>query len=239
MYLWNGDKHLGVVRITSLLNSVFDLKINHKKVYRLMQALEIYGMGYHKRTRRYDSSKGPEGKRVKNHLNRRFECDRELQKMVSDVTEFKVPKTSEKVYLEPIMDLYNNEILTYVITAGSPNLEFALSPLNELISKLPEATYKRFLHTDQGWQYRHRFWQQKCRKAHVTPSMSRRATCLDNACMESFFDKLKVELGDLKQYNSANELIRAIKNWISYYNKHRIQIKLGGKSPIEYRQFAA
>lgn len=144
MYLWNGDNHLGVTRITSLLKSVFNLKTNHKKVYRLMKVLEIYNMGYHKRTRKYDSPKGPDGKRCKNHLNRRFECDRKLQKMVSDVTELKVPKTLEKVYLEPIMDLYNNEILTYAITAGSPNLEFALKPLNDLFSKLRDVTYKRF-----------------------------------------------------------------------------------------------
>ena len=71
--------------------------------------------------------------------------------------------------------------LTYSVTAGSLYLGFALEPLNELLAKLPEASYKRFLHTDQGWQYRHKAWQRKYRKAHLTPSMSRRATCLDNA----------------------------------------------------------
>lgn len=143
MYLWNSDNHLGITRITSLLKSVFNLAVNHKKVANLMHVLGIYGVGYHKQTRKYDSSKGTEGTRVKNHLNRRFECDRALQKMVSDVTEFKVPGTLEVVYLETIMDLYNNEILTYAITAGSPNLEFALKPLNELMMSLPEASYKR------------------------------------------------------------------------------------------------
>ena len=239
MYLWKGDNHLGITRITSLLDSVFDLTVNHKRVANLMHILGISGIGYHKQTRKYDSSKGPEGTRIKNRLNRRFKCDRALQKMVSDVTEFKIPGTLEVVYLEPIMDLYNNEILTYAITAGNPNLGFALKPLDDLIDSLPEASYKRFLHTDQGWQYRHRSWQKKCRKAHITPSMSRRATCLDNACMESFFNKLKVEIGDLKQYHSASELIFAIKSWITYYNNNRIQMKLGGQSPIKYRQQAA
>ncbi|ORN24359.1 Integrase core domain protein [Lentilactobacillus parabuchneri] len=239
MYIWNNDHHMGIIRITQVIRTEFDLKVNHKRVDRLMKQLNIYGEGYHKKTRKYDSSKGPEGKRVKNKLHRRFQTDRPYQKMVSDVTEFKIPATQEKVYLEPIMDLYNNEILTYAITADSPNLEFALRPLDSLITSIPNQPYKQFLHTDQGWQYRHQAWQKKLKKAKLTPSMSRRATCLDNACMESFFDKLKVEVDDLLNYSSAEELITAVRNWITYYNTHRIQMKLGGTSPIKYRLRAA
>lgn len=109
------------------------------------------------------------------------------------------------------MDLYNNEILTYSITSGCPKLDFVLKPLDELLSNLPKAN------TGQGWKYRHKLWQ-KCRQAHVTPSMSRRATCLDNACIEKIFNKMKVEIGNLKQYHSPESLIQAIKTWIKYYN---------------------
>lgn len=87
-------------------------------------------------------------------MRRRFQTDQPYQKIVSDVAEFKIPATQEKVYLEPIIDLYNNEILTYAITADSPNLEFALQPLNSLMTSIPNQPYKQFLHTDQGWQYR-------------------------------------------------------------------------------------
>lgn len=69
--------------------------------------------------------------------------------------------------------------------------------------------------------------------------MSHRARCLDNACIESFFNKLKVEIRNLKQFGSTEELISAIKTWIEYYNTKRIQMKLGGLSPIEYQQQAA
>lgn len=239
MYIWNQDHHLGVLRLTERIKRDFDLTVNHKHVYRLMRELGIHGEGYRKKVRKYDSSKGPEGKRVKNRLNRRFKTDRRFQKMVSDITEFKIPSTQEKVYLEPIMDLYNNEILTYAITSEGPTLSFALKPLNDLTKRLPNESYKRFLHTDQGWQYRHHIWQHTLKKAHITPSMSRRATCLDNACIESFFNKLKVELGNLKNYNSSKELTRAINEWIKYYNNSRIQMKLGGLAPIEYRHQAA
>lgn len=93
-----------------------------------MHEMGLYGVDYRKQTRKYDSSKGPEGKRVKNKLHRRFVTDRPFQKLVSDVTEFKVPATGEKLYLEPIMDLYNKEILSDAISS-KPNLQFALNPL--------------------------------------------------------------------------------------------------------------
>ncbi|UOX37617.1 IS3 family transposase [Weissella cibaria] len=76
-------------------------------------------------------------------------------------------------------------------------------------------------------------------RAHIIHSMSHRATALDNAVMESFFNKLKVEIGPLNNYSSAKELIDAINNWILYYNNTRIQAKLNGHSPVEYRQMAA
>ncbi|MDI6666114.1 IS3 family transposase [Leuconostoc falkenbergense] len=69
--------------------------------------------------------------------------------------------------------------------------------------------------------------------------MSRRATCLDNAAIESFFGKLKIEIGVLKQYSSAKELKAVIESWIMYYNNERIQAKLNGYSPVAYRQLAA
>lgn len=118
----------------------------------------LQGSGYRKQTRKYDSSKGPEGKRVKNKIHRKFKTDRILQKLVSGVSEFKIPATGEEIYIEPIMDLYNREILAYSISSR-PNLTFILQPLEQLLNKLPELPYRTTIHTDQGWQYRHRAWR--------------------------------------------------------------------------------
>lgn len=233
------NPHYGVRRVYLTLRNMDSYKkVNHKKVQRLMHEMHLEGAGYRRVSRRYDSSKGPEGKRVKNRLHRKFKTDRPNQKLVSDVTEFKVPGTGEKVYLEPIMDLYNNEIIAYALDTR-PNLAFALRPLKQLFKKLPKLSYRTTIHTDQGWQYRHRTWRKLLKKHHVFQSMSRRATCLDNAAMESFFNKLKVEIGPLKNFSSAQELMKQVKNWLIYYNNQRIQTKLGGKSPKEFRQFTA
>ncbi|MGL5746769.1 MAG: IS3 family transposase, partial [Weissella cibaria] len=237
--IWEADNHYGVRRVYLELRKQPEFaKVNHKKVQRFMHEMGLKGVGYNKQSRKYDSSKGPEGKRVKNKIHRRFKTDRPLQKLSSDVTEFKVPATGEKVYLEPILDMYNNEILTHSISTR-PNLEFTLQPLNQLVERMPELSYRTTIHTGQGWQYRHRSWRKTLKKNRIIQSMSRRATALDNAVMESFFNKLKVEIGPLNNYSSAKELIDAIDNWILYYNNTRIQAKLNGHSPVEYRQMAA
>ncbi|GAO99505.1 IS3 family transposase [Fructobacillus ficulneus] len=213
-------------------------QINHKKVQRLMHEMNIQGSGYRKKRAKYNSYPGPNGRTTKNRFRRRFQTDRRLQKLTSDVTEFKVPATGEKLYLEPILDLYNKEIITYSLST-KPDLAFALKPVQELVAKLSKRHYQIYLHTDQGWQYRHRSWQKLLQKNGIKPSMSRKATALDNAPMESFFNKLKTELGELSQFNRVNELREAIQKWIHYYNTERIQIKLKGQSPIEYRQLAS
>lgn len=127
--VWSKDHHYGVRRIYLALRKLDEFKtINHKKVQCIMHEIGLQGTGYRKQTRKYDSSKGPEGKRVKNRFHRKFKTNRPMQKLISDVTEFKIPKTGERVYLEPIMDLFNNEILTYSISTR-PNLEFTQAPL--------------------------------------------------------------------------------------------------------------
>ncbi|MFL2053091.1 IS3 family transposase [Leuconostoc mesenteroides] len=237
--IWEADNHYGVRRVYLELRKQPEFaELNHKKVQRLMHEMGLKGVGYNKQSRKYDSSKGPEGKRVKNKIHRRFKTDRPLQKLSSDVTEFKIPSTGEKVYLEPILDMYNNEILAHSISTR-PTLAFTLQPLNQLVEQLPKLTYRTTIHTDQGWQYRHRACRKTLKQNRIIQSMSRRATALDNAVMESFFNKLKVEIGPLDNYSSAKELIDAINNWILYYNNTRIQAKLNGHSPVEHRQMAA
>ena len=237
--IWSRDHHYGVRRVYLALRKLEDFKtVNHKKVQRIMRELGLQGIGYRKHTRKYDSSKGPEGKRVKNRLHRKFKTDRPMQKLVSDVTEFKIPKTGERIYLEPIMDLYNNEILTYSISTR-PDLAFTQAPLNELVTTLPKLSYRTTIHTDQGWQYRHRSWRKTLKEHNIFQSMSRKATALDNAVIESFFNKLKVEVGSLKQFENAEQLMNTIKTWLDYYNNERIQTKLKGASPVEYRQLAS
>jgi transposase InsO family protein len=143
---------------------------------------------------------------------------------------------SERIYLEPIMDLFSGEILAFNISAH-PTLEFALKPLKEALDGLPELPYRTTVHTDQGFQYQHKQWQKTLKTHHTFQSMSRKATCLDNAAMESFFHLMKAEMMD-EHFENPESLAQAMTEWIDFYNNRRIRTKLKGKSPVQYRELA-
>lgn len=233
------DEHhgnYGTRRVVALVRKYYQIRRqpapNHKRIQRIMHKLGIKCEKYSKLQRRYDSSKGPKGRVAKNHLNRRNKADRSFQKMVCDVTELKA-KNGDKVYLEVIKDLYSNRILEWEISRH-PTLAFSLEPLRRLVDRLPETNYQLTLHTDQGWQYVHRQWRRVLRKGNIRQSMSRRATCLDNAACETVFNKLKAEIGPSKAFEDGTSLEQAVDEWIHYYNNDRIQGKLGYLSPRDF-----
>jgi putative transposase len=107
--------------------------------------------------------------------------------------------------------------------------------LHETLEALPKLPYRTTVHSDQGFQYQHWHWGKELKEHHVFQSMSRKATCLDNAAMESFFHILKCETVYLYDYQSFDEVAQAAADWIYYYNNYRIKQKLDGKSPVQYR----
>ena len=123
--------------------------INHKTVRKLMKSLGLKGK--QRKNDKYHSYRGTVGKVADNLLKRNFHADKPFEKIATDVTQFKV--CDEKVYLSPVLDLYNNEIVSYSISR-SPNLEQIRQMLYGLFEKLPADATPVF-HSDQGWQYQH------------------------------------------------------------------------------------
>ncbi len=207
--------------------------INHKKVQRIMNEMGLRCVKFTRKSR-YKSYKGKVGKVAKNRLNRRFNTSIRLQKLVTDVTEFKCTE-DQKLYLSPIMDLYNGEIISYGIS-NSPTLDFVIAPLNQALKIIKnEAEYRTTIHSDQGWHYQHNKWMKTLKKNKIFQSMSRKATCADNAAMENFFGVLKQEMYYGEKIVSYEELKRKIEDYIDYYNNERIKLKLAGLSPVQYR----
>jgi transposase InsO family protein len=201
--------------------------VNHKTVQRLMRLLQIKSVV---RPKKYKSYKGQFGHVAPNVLNRQFNASSPNQKWVTDVTEFNV--AGEKLYLSPVMDLYNREIIAYEVAKKSTQLVDQM--LHKAVGKL-KPTDKPLLHSDQGWQYQMQFYQRKLNHHGLLQSMSRKGNCLDNAAMESFFATLKTEFYHLNTFRSANDLQRGIDEYIHYYNHDRISLKLKGLSPVKYR----
>jgi putative transposase len=207
--------------------------INHKKVQRIMGELGLKCVKFTRKSR-YNSYKGKVGKVARNLLNRRFHTSVRLQKLVTDVTEFKCTG-DEKLYLSPILDLYNSEIISFGIS-NRPTLDFVLEPLNQAVKIIEsEATYRATIHSDQGWHYQHHIWIKTLKQYKIFQSMSRKATCADNASMENFFGILKQEMYYGEKLVSYDELKQKIEEYINYYNNKRIKQKLTGLSPVQYR----
>lgn len=183
------------------------------------------------RARKYSSYKGSLGRVAPNRLQRDFNASSPNQKWVTDVTEFNV--SNQKVYLSPIIDLYNKEVVAYSV-GTSPNMRLVHAMLNEAYSRLKPSD-SVIIHSDQGWQYQQKSYQQTLKAYGAVQSMSRKANCLDNACAEGFFSHLKSELFHQNHYRTPEDLIADIHSYIAWYNTERIQLKLKGLSPVDYR----
>ena len=202
--------------------------INHKTVQRLMKQLGLKCMV---RIKKYRSYRGQVGRVAPNLINRDFHANKPNQKWTTDVTEFSL--FGKKVYLSPILDMYNGEIISYTISER-PALDPVLKMIDHAFAKLPEKN-SLILHSDQGWQYQHKQYQKRLSDKGVIQSMSRKGNCLDNAIMENFFGLLKSELLYLREFKNVDEFIEELKNYIFYYNNKRIKSKLKGLSPVDFR----
>ena len=187
--------------------------------------------------RKYSSYKGTIGKVADNLIERDFNADKPNQKWYTDVTEFNL--RGEKAYLSPILDGFNQEIISYNVSK-SPNLEQINDMLNKAFDKNNNLDGLIF-HSDQGWQYQHASYQQRLKNKGIKQSMSRKGNSMDNGLMENFFGNffgiLKTEMfyDQEDKYETLDDLITAIKNYIYYYNHDRIKVKLKGLSPVNYR----
>ena len=202
--------------------------LNHKTVQGLMGQLGLKSLV---RPKRYQSYKGSVGKAAPNLLERNFIAKAPNQKWVTDVTEFNIKGV--RVYLSPILDLYNQEIISYEI-ADRPQISSVMQMLRSAFKRLKNED-RPVLHSDQGWQYQMGLYQQALHKQGITQSMSRKGNCLDNAVMENWFGIMKTEFFYRRRFESIESFKAELKEYIHYYNHDRIKQKLKGLSPVNYR----
>lgn len=151
----------GYRRVTDELHKA-GYTINHKTVQKLMRELGLKGK--QSKNGKYHSYKGTVGKIADNILKRNFNAYKPFEKLATDVTQFNV--CNEKVYLSPVLDLFNREIISYSISL-SPNLEQIRDMLNGLFNKLPDNARPIF-HSDQGWQYKNTEYQRLLAEHNIT-----------------------------------------------------------------------
>jgi putative transposase len=215
--------------------------VNKKRVQRIVQKLRIQVKSFTRKSRKYSSYKGKVGKLAPNRLKRRFNTSIPHQKITTDTTEFKYYEVSDKgqmvirkLYLDPFMDLYNREVISYSISP-SPSAIGIMTALKKAIDTTADCKYRRTFHSDQGWAYQMKSYRHTLNDNTIYQSMSRKGNCHDNSVIENFFGIMKQEMYYGEIYYGYEELKSAIERYIMYYNKQRIKQSLGWMSPVEFR----
>ena len=236
----NENKDYGYRRVYNELRNR-KIFVNKKKVQRIMQELGFQVTSFTRKSRKYSSYKGNVGKIAPNRINRRFNTSVPHQKITTDTTEFKYYEIDskgrmaiKKLYLDPFLDMFNGEVLSYSITQ-TPSSVGILSAQKQAIEITSDCPYRRTFHSDRGWAYQMVAYSSALKQNKIFQSMSRKGNCLDNSVMENFFGLLKQEIYHGTVYYSYEELKTEIEKYIRYYNEKRIKEKLGWLSPVQYR----
>jgi len=226
------DGTFGYRQLTLHMCSKLQRPINHKRVYRLMKINGIQSV-IRRKKKKYTRSTPQHV--AENLLNRKFQADAPNEKWVTDVTEFKYGH-GQKAYLSAILDLHDKSIVSYVL--GHSNNNSLVFKTLELALKTASGS-KPMIHSDRGYQYTSTDFKVKLDAANMKQSMSRVGRCIDNGPMESFWGTLKCEKYYLHTYRTFDQLKNDIDDYIYFYNYKRLQKKLNGLSPMEFRTKAA
>lgn len=210
----------------------FSLIINHKKVRRIMRDFELHTIIRRRKRFGTYNELSRNSKPFENLVMRKFSPKKTAMIDSGDITELHY--RNGKCYLFAVKYLGNKEIVAYdVATSAQANL--IAKAYEKRLRKLSSDKRKNLIcHTDQGGQFFSDSFKNTLSRYGVKQSMSERGNCLDNAPIESFFGHMKDEL-DLNACQSYAEVKPKVEKYINYYNHHRPQWGLNGKTPAECR----
>ena len=229
------ETHKGYRFIKDEIFRQFGVVYNDKTVYKYMK---ILGLSSPIRKKRYQCcTKDDPNEKARivcsNHLARNFTASRPLEKLVTDVSY--IYSQQGRMYLSVIKDLFDNSIIAYQVSKFN-DLRLVMDNVVQVIDENWHPTFPCTLHSDQGFQYTNIIYIRYLEEHGVTVSHSRRANCYDNACCENFFGHLKSEYLELGDYPKTNDdLLKAVGDYIDFYNRCRPQRKLKGMTPEQFR----
>lgn len=221
-------------KITALLAQNYDIQLNRNTVQRWMQR---HHLQCRIKPKRKWKAQGESIIVAPNLLARDFTATKPNEKWVTDITY--IQYGNKTLYLSTIIDLFNNEVVAYKL------YDHQQTPLviDTLKAALENRGYPKgvIVHSDQGSVYTSYAYQNLLTEQNLVSSMSRRGNCWDNAVIESFHACIKTEEFQYVKFNSLEmeEVMKRVETYMSYYNKERIQEKLGYLTPEQFRYQAA
>ena len=199
-----------------------DVYRNPKTILRIMKKYEL--LSEIRRPRKWIQM-GQQQHKYENLLNRQFNAEKPNQKWVTDISY--IHTRQGILYLSMIRDLYDNSIVAYK-TGTSQTVNLVLDTIHlAMRNEKKRVAAELQLHSDQGFQYTSQAYFKLTQKYGITPSMSRRGNCYDNAMAENFFSILKTECIYRHKPTSFAEANEMIDSYIHFYNHQRIQLKTG------------
>jgi transposase InsO family protein len=213
-------KRYGYRRIVLWLREKRAMTLNHKAVLRLMNRLGIHSIA--RRRKPYlKMSQLETYHRYQNVLNRDFSATRPNQKWVTDITY--IATQQGWAYLSTVKDLYGGYIVAHLMSLS--NSVALVTRTLKLAYEKEKVTDGLILHSDQGQQYTSHAYFALTQQYSMTPSMSRRGNCWDNAPMENFFGHLKEEALRNIPTPTFEEAKQLVDEYIYFFNYERIQLK--------------
>lgn len=170
---------------------------------------------------------------AENLLDQNFTASRPGEIWVTDITY--IPTAEGWLYLAGVRDLFNGEIVGHAMSERMTKELVSKALFRAVVAKRPAAGLIH--HSDRGSQYCSHGYQKLLKQFKMQPSMSRKGNCYDNAPMESFWGTLKNELVHHRSYQTRQEAIQEICEYIEiFYNRQRRQARLGYLSPAAYER---
>lgn len=225
------DGIYGYRRMKLNINRRLGKKCNHKRIYRLMKSVNMKSVIRRKKKNYIPSTPQITAENV---LDRQFNAEKPNEKWLTDVTEFKLTDGT-KAYLSAILDLYDNSIVSYLL-GRSNNNRLVFESFDQAVAANPNTNL--LFHSDRGVQYTSKMFRTKLDDIGAVQSMSRVSRCIDNGPMEGFWGIIKSEMFYLRKFRNFDDLQAAIDKYIEFYNTRRLQERLNGLTPIEYRNQA-
>jgi putative transposase len=222
------NKTYGCRRIKIWLEKVKHKHFNLKTLLRIMRKYDL--LAEIRRRRKYRQM-GEQLHKYENLLNRQFQADHPNKKWVTDISY--IHTDQGVLYLSVISDLFDNSIVSYQ-TGTEQTVNLVLNTIKAALQK-EAVTVELQLHSDQGFQYTSIGYHTLTKEYGITPSMSRRGNCYDNAPVENFFGILKTECIYRVKLKTLNEARQAVAEYIWFYNNERVQLKTK-LTPLEKRR---
>lgn len=229
-----GKKKLGWRSIQMKLVNKENIVMNHKKIQRIMKKYHLFAKIRKPNPYKHIAKKTQEHRTCENKLNREFKQKIPLKVFCTDITYLLY--NGRLAYLSVIKDICSGEIVAWWLS-DNLSMSIVMNTINSLKdnNSLPlESLTDIMIHSDQGFHYTNPMYIEEIKSLNMVQSMSRKANCIDNSPVESFFGHLKDDV-DYKECKTFNELNLKVEEYIEYYNNERYQWDLKKMTPVAYR----